>query len=234
MENPVSLPLLPSRPSCSACELREGVGEGGHVGVPTVWDNRSLEPGEEVDCVVFLGQNPGYHENRRNEPFVGPSGAIVRGSYSPRLLRLASVYYSNTARCYTPSEQPPKSKQYSACVTHTVGDMIEIAGVHRRGIRCVVCLGLPATTTLRKVLGVKKSTGLSEAFKDQGRSVRVGKEDWLLFSAFHPAAVMRKRNLIYAVEDHLALVERVLTGESPMPSVPEVVEVRRPRTGEQE
>jgi uracil-DNA glycosylase family 4 len=49
-----------------------------------------------------------------------------------------------------------------------------------------------------------------------------------LFSTYHPAYVLRDRKFIYAVDRHIQLLCRHIDGNAPVPSVPGMVEVRRP------
>jgi uracil-DNA glycosylase len=67
-------PLIPERPtlqklreaaaSCTACPLHE-------TGTQTVFDDGS--PDAEV---MFVGEQPGDHEDLQGKPFVGPAGKL--------------------------------------------------------------------------------------------------------------------------------------------------------------
>lgn len=50
----------------------------------------------------------------------------------------------------------------------------------------------------------------------------------LVVSTFHPAAVLRTRNLIYSVEGHLRIALDYLTGRSPIPTAPTLSPFRYP------
>lgn len=224
----LSLSQFPSRPSCTLCALHEHASRG-RAGIPTVHHPQSLPPAPETPVVVFVGQNPGFHEDREGVPFVGPSGRIVRLAFSAgaRLLPLASIYLTNTARCYTPADSPPKSRHYSTCAPFLLEDLGEIAMLHGDTKLAIVALGAPAAFHLWKLAGAKKGVKLSEAFRRNGRPIPIPGA-WHFFSTFHPAAIIRNHNLIHAAQDHLRLVHDFLTGTLATPSKPTFIPPRLP------
>ena len=241
MMSNVMLPQLESRPDCTLCELHE---EATNVGVPTVWWDKSLPPTEENPVLLVLGMNPGYQEDKHNEPFIGPSGQLLKGPYltGAGLQDLASIFFLNSARCWTPATAPPKRRHYKNCIEHSIVDASHI--LRCTGDRQVgwLCCGAAAVNTLTRVL-LDKPEGLRDSFRSQSRSCSLVRRNiqgeneagaWSvnLFSTYHPAAVLRNPNLIFAVEDHLSLVSSFFRGDLPKPTRPTLVPARAPIRGE--
>lgn len=225
------LPLLPSRPACTACDLHTGAHS---VGTPSTWFPQSLPPSHSADCVIFVGQNPGYNEDSQNEPFVGESGRLVKSSFilAPGLHTIASIYFSNAARCVTPTGEP-KDRHYRACQPWLREDLDAILAAHSAARhRCIVCLGAPAVAWVSHLLAPsRKRPTLSEGFRTQGRIIqREGGGTVAIFSCYHPAYILRERKMIHAARDHLSLLFDHLEDLTPPRSAPTVIPPRYPIT----
>lgn len=308
--NRLPLPQLlprqfPPDPSCVRCPLHTVARS---VGIPTHLLPESRPPSPSTPAVLIIGQNPGHTEDRTGTPFVGPTGRLLRTVYVPgvHLHTLATIYVSNTARCYHRDGDGPKPAVYSACRSHLLPDLHLLASLHPLHPLLLITLGAPATTHTYALLGRPKVT-LTSSFKhqlsafplppisdrlplsdtpapsprarrsakavkpsqlpgqgerpdpvpkpplpplptDSTRPVvpgqtslqahergseyvpngREGGPGCLVVSTYHPAAVLRSRNLIYAVEGHLRLAMDHLTGHTPAPSAPTIAPFRYP------
>ena len=104
--------LVLSQPQCTACDLHK---YAKNPGVPGVFLPESLPLSPTTPVVAVLGMNPGFQEDRSNEPFVGPSGKMLKEIYLPAIIPHATVLLLNTARCYTPAAAPPKPRHFRCC-----------------------------------------------------------------------------------------------------------------------
>ena len=216
--------------SCTVCELHEGINS---VCVPTVHYPESLPQSGDSPLIIFIGQNPGFNEDQKNEPFIGRSGDVVKQAYigGSNLQSLASIYLTNGVRCHTQANEMPKPKHYKACVWALEHDLRELFNLHADQMKIVVTLGAPATSGFYKeVLGLKKIS-LSKSFTQNGEchDHPVTGMEFFLFSTYHPAAVLRNNNHINAVDSHMQLVSDCLMGTMAEPSDPIIVPSRSPR-----
>jgi len=235
----IHLDQFPSRPDCTMCELHE---EATNPGVPTVWWHESRDPFEDVPILIVLGMNPGYQEDKKNQPFIGPSGQLLKGPYlkGSKLNEVACVYFANAARCWTPSASPPRRKHFKSCFEHTIVDANNIVRARRDAKVAWLCCGAAAVDSLSSAL-LPSRINLSGSFKAQslpfdlvgrdaeGQLEAAGRQ-CNLFATYHPAAVLRNPNLIHAVADHLALLHSYLEGTIPVPSKPTLVPPRAPES----
>lgn len=244
---PLSLQQFPPHRDCTACPLHKCAKS---VGIPTHLIPGSLPPSHETPAVLFLGQNPGFNEDREGVPFIGKSGTILQDAYidGVQLRSLATLYVSNTARCYHLHGDGPSNSHYKACRPHLLPDLHTLLSLHSS--LTVMCLGAPATTHLHALLGIPKVT-LTSSFSNQGRQVPLpplssetsqslgplglpqtpdgrGASTITIFSSYHPAAVLRENNLIHAVQGHMTLLLNHLTGQTPAPSLPTLISPRSP------
>ena len=89
--------------ACRKCALAEG---------------RNLAvPGEGPDQaeVMFIGEAPGYHENRLGRPFVGAAGRFLEELLASIGLQRTDVYICNVIKCRPPKNRDPLPHEIEAC-----------------------------------------------------------------------------------------------------------------------
>lgn len=215
----MQLPLLPAKPSCTACDLHSSAK---NVGIPSRHLPTSLPPDPTNPVVIVIGMNPGTQEDRAGECWVGPSGQLLAGPYltGATITTLASVYLMNVARCVSPGGKP-KPAHYRTCFTNTWFDIHAILEHHSPSrSRAILCAGADPVTHLSRTWS-KRALSQQEAFRVQGMTIP-SLSRCHLFATYHPAAVLREPGLIHPVADHMALLRNFLTGDLARPSVPTI------------
>ena len=224
----MNLPQFPSHASCTSCELHQ---EANHPGVPTAHYGQSVFPSPDTPFLIVIGMNPGYHEDRTNECFVGTAGKMLKNGYMESLgiLDTHAVYFTNAVRCTTPGETNLKNSHIKKCWPHTKADIKEISNWHDVGGN-ILCLGTHAAQAATKHL-IGKALSLSKALDKQGFALPPISDNKSLqfFTTYHPAAVLRSPRLKYAVAEHLDLIGQHLQGAVASPSLPTIVPPRSPR-----
>ena len=72
--------------------------------------------GDKSADIFFIGEGPGFEEDRQGEPFVGPAGKLLDEMLkSIGLGRTSGVYISNIVKCRPPNNRNPKPAEASAC-----------------------------------------------------------------------------------------------------------------------
>lgn len=66
--------------------------------------------------VVFVGEGPGYEEDRQGEPFVGRAGHLLNDIITNGMhLRREDVYIANVVKCRPPDNRDPEPDEIAAC-----------------------------------------------------------------------------------------------------------------------
>lgn len=219
----VTLSQFSSHSSCTRCELHQ---EAKNPGIATVHYERSLFPSKDIPPLIVVGMNPGVEEDRLNLPFVGPSGMMLKNVYLDHddILDNTTVYLTNAARCRSDS---PKRSHFRHCWTHLEKDIQRIIDYHTPKAY-LLCLGSKSYDSISKQL-LGKSKTLRYAFNNQGElSTHTLPNEIHIYATFHPAAVLRKRNYLYPVSDHLNLLGNMIMGRIPQVSQPEINKPRSP------
>ena len=124
--------------------------------------------------LMFIGEAPGFHEDRQGEPFVGAAGQLLNQLLSEIEISREAVYINNVILCRPPGNRDPLPDELEACQPW-LDERVAIIDP-----AVVVTLGNWAT---RYILGrqVSISRVRGQRFPWRGRTV---------IPTFHPAAVL--------------------------------------------
>ena len=149
--------------TCSACRLSAGRTQV-VFGV-----------GDPNADLMFIGEGPGFHEDRQGIPFVGAAGQLLNTLLSHLGIPRESVYITNVVLCRPPGNRDPLPEEIEACKPR----LLEQVGLIDP--RVVVTLGNFATRViLNRQIGITRVRG--QRFTWQGRTV---------IPTYHPAAILR-------------------------------------------
>ena len=78
---------------------------------------RNAVPGEgpENADIMFIGEAPGFHEDRQGKPFVGAAGHFLNELLASIGLGREDVYICNVLKCRPPGNRDPKAEEIEAC-----------------------------------------------------------------------------------------------------------------------
>lgn len=88
---------------CTACKLHQG--------------RTNAVPGEgpEKVAVMFIGEAPGFHEDKQGRPFVGAAGQFLEELLSSIDLKREQVFITNVIKCRPPANRDPETDEIDAC-----------------------------------------------------------------------------------------------------------------------
>ena len=74
-------------------------------------------PGEgpEDARILFIGEAPGFHEDRQGRPFVGAAGQYLNELLVKVGLKREEVYITNVIKCRPPGNRDPQPDEIAAC-----------------------------------------------------------------------------------------------------------------------
>lgn len=130
--------------------------------------------GNPEAAVMFIGEGPGYYEDKQGEPFVGAAGQLLTRLLGEIGLRREDVYICNVVKCRPPGNRDPLPDEIEACHAFLAGQIENIQP------SVIVTLGNFATRViLGKPVSISRVRG--QRFTVDGRTV---------LPTFHPAAVL--------------------------------------------
>jgi uracil-DNA glycosylase len=126
--------------------------------------------------VMFIGEAPGFHEDKQGEPFVGAAGQLLTRMLGEVLgVGRDDIYIANVIKCRPPGNRDPQEDEIDSCTPWLVEQVSLIQP------RVIVTLGNFATKfVLQTAQGITRMRG--RAYPWHGRTV---------VPTFHPAAILR-------------------------------------------
>jgi uracil-DNA glycosylase family 4 len=134
--------------------------------------------GSPSASLMFVGEAPGFHEDKQGLPFVGAAGTLLGKLLQGIGLRREDVWICNVLKCRPPGNRDPRPEEIEACESHLFRQ-IELIGP-----RVVATLGNFATKLLSgRPDGITRVHGAEQEVVLGGRRV-------LLYPIYHPAAAL--------------------------------------------
>jgi uracil-DNA glycosylase len=162
--------------------------------------------------LMFVGEAPGFHEDRQGIPFVGPSGQLLNRLLEGIGLRRQDVYICNVVMSRPPNNRDPQPDEIAACRPWLD------AQIRLVDPKVVVTLGnFAAKTLLETTTGITRLRGQTYPF--QGR---------VLLPTFHPAAALHAQGRrtagpspLEAMEGDFRVLAELLAAQAPATAEPE-------------
>ena len=157
--------------------------------------------------LMFVGEAPGFHEDKQGLPFVGQAGKLLEKLLAQIGLARSDVYIANVLKCRPPGNRDPQPDEIEACESHLFRQIELIEPT------VVATLGNFATKLLSgRQLGITKVHGQEQETTLGGRKV-------LLYPLYHPAAALYTPTMLKVLESDFARLPELL-GRSLEPIAP--------------
>jgi uracil-DNA glycosylase len=129
--------------------------------------------------LMFVGEAPGYEEDKQGLPFVGRSGQLLDKMLTAIGLDRRAVYIANIVPWRPPGNRTPTPQESQICLPF-IRRQIELANPD-----VLVCLGGPSMQTLLEIKdGIMKTRGKWMPYDTGTREIRA-------MATLHPAYLLR-------------------------------------------
>jgi DNA polymerase len=165
--------------------------------------------------LMFVGEAPGFHEDKQGVPFVGAAGQLLGKLLNGIGLTREDVYIANVLKCRPPGNRDPQPDEIEACEGHLF-KQIELIRP-----KVVATLGNFSTKLLSgKPLGITRVHGVEQ-------EVTLGGSTVLLYPLFHPAAALYTPRMLDVLEADFRRLPELLgrsvePAAAPTPVEPEI------------
>ena len=151
--------------------------------------------------LMFVGEAPGFHEDKQGVPFVGAAGKLLEQLLAGIGLARDDVYIANVLKCRPPGNRDPVPEEIEACEGH-LWRQIELTRP-----RVVATLGNFATKLLSgKPTGITRVHGQEQETTLGGRRV-------LLYPLYHPAAALYTPRMLDVLQSDFRRLPELLGRE---------------------
>jgi uracil-DNA glycosylase family 4 len=127
--------------------------------------------------LMLIGEAPGYHEDQKGEPFVGPAGQLLdRLLLEEAGISRSEVYIANVLKCRPPNNRDPRDDEVDACKDFLLRQIELVRPL------VIATLGNFATKLLLgRTVGISRLRGQTFPFGD----------GYVVIPTYHPAALLR-------------------------------------------
>jgi DNA polymerase len=143
--------------------------------------------------ILFIGEGPGFHEDRQGRPFVGPAGQFLDELLSSINLKRADVFITNVVKCRPPNNRDPLPEEIQACDGYLDRQIAAIKP------QVVVTLGRYSMT---KFFGNEKISAI------HGRARR--KDGIICIAMYHPAAGLHQASLKDVIREDFKKIPQII------------------------
>jgi len=155
--------------------------------------------------LMFVGEAPGFHEDKQGVPFVGQAGKLLETLLAGVGMSRQDVYIANVLKCRPPGNRDPAPDEIEACESHLFRQIELIEPT------VVATLGNFATKLLSgRPLGITRVHG-------QEQQTTIGSRSVLLYPLYHPAAALYTPAMLKVLESDFARLPELL-GRTPEPA----------------
>lgn len=172
---------------CSKCQLHQG--------------RTKAVPGEgpENAVIMFIGEAPGFHEDRQGRPFVGAAGQFLNELLGSINVKREEVYITNVVKCRPPGNRDPEQEELDACQPY-IDRQIELIKP-----RLIITLGRFSMARYFKGVNISRV---------HGQPKKVG--DFIIYPMFHPAAALHQPKYRSMIEEDMLKIPKLLEEAAPV------------------
>ena len=167
--------------SCTDCPLHRG--------------RNNAVPGEGPahSDLMFIGEGPGYEEDRQGRPFVGAAGQFLEGLLAAIGTTRDQVFIANMVKCRPPDNRDPSPAEISSCSKY-LDRQIELVAP-----KLIVTLG--RFSLGRFFPGETISRARGKVREKDGRYI---------FPVMHPAAALHRQELRSTIIEDFKAIPAIL------------------------
>jgi uracil-DNA glycosylase family 4 len=158
--------------------------------------------------LMFVGEAPGFHEDKQGVPFVGAAGQLLTKLLAEIGIAREDVYINNVLMCRPPGNRDPQPEEIQSCEPH-LWKKIELIQP-----KLICTLGNFATKLLSgRPAGITQVHG-------RPQDVVLGGNPVTLYPIFHPAAALYTPRMLAVLQEDFARIPELLGRAAAPPPEP--------------
>jgi DNA polymerase len=130
--------------------------------------------------IMFIGEAPGWHEDKQGLPFVGAAGQFLNEMLASIGLTRDEVFVTNIVKCRPPGNRDPEPDEVAACAPY-LRRQLEVLDP-----AVVVTLGRHSMSRFMPGVRISAAHGTTRP-----ADPATGARDTTVFAMYHPAAALR-------------------------------------------
>lgn len=164
--------------------------------LPLIESNLVFGEGSPDCLVMFIGEAPGFHEDKQGRPFVGRAGQLLNELIKDLGWKREDVYITNIVKRRPPENRDPEPNEIEAYKPY-LAKQIEIINP-----KVIATLGRFSMNYFLPFAKISRDHG--KVFESEGR---------IIFPLYHPAAALRATAVLNELRDDFKKLPGVIAGK---------------------
>lgn len=152
--------------------------------------------------VAFVGEAPGFNEDKEGRPFVGRAGKLLEELLVMIKLTRDQVWIGNIIKCRPPDNREPHVDELRNCAPYLDLQLKE--------------LNPPLICTLGRFAAAHFISDVKIS-EDRGKPRKIGR--FTILPLYHPAAALRSPKMEQALREDFRVIPKILSGQIKVESV---------------
>ncbi len=153
--------------------------------------------------IVFIGEGPGFNEDKTGVPFCGQAGNILDELFNSIKYQRKDAYVCNILKCRPPNNRNPEKNEIEACTPYLEKQVKIIQP------KVIATMGNYATSFILEKYGLKdKIEGISrihgKVFQTEGMKI---------IPLYHPAVAVYNANMKETLKKDFKILSETLSAE---------------------
>ncbi|MBI2047800.1 MAG: uracil-DNA glycosylase [Candidatus Liptonbacteria bacterium] len=165
------------------------------VSLPLRDSNLVFGEGNPESAVIFIGEAPGFHEDRLKRPFVGLSGKLLDKLINEIGWKREDIYITNIVKRRPPENRDPLPDEI---------------GAYQPYLERQIAIMKPKVAATLGRFSMNHFLPEAKISRDQGKIFRF--KDFLVVPFFHPAAALRSTTMLEALKKSFKELPEIVRG----------------------
>jgi uracil-DNA glycosylase family 4 len=160
--------------------------------------------GNHQASIVFVGEAPGFNENKTGRPFCGNAGKVFDELLQSAGIKREDIYITNILKCRPPSNRNPLQSEIDACTPYLIRQIKIIQP------KVICCLGNFASRFIMELFGLADQ--LDGISKIHGKIFdgNDGEKTIKIIPLYHPAVATYNQNMTKNLKDDFGILKKLL------------------------
>jgi len=154
--------------------------------------------------IMFIGEGPGFNEDRQGRPFVGQAGKLLDELLSTIKIERKDVFIGNVVKHRPPENREPLPEEIEAC-REFLDRQIEIIQP-----KIIVTLGRFSMAKFIPEVKISQVHGMARFVEFGGRKI-------IIIPMYHPAAALRRGEVMENLKNDFLKIPLFLAGKNNLP-----------------
>lgn len=153
--------------------------------------------------IVFVGEAPGFNENKTGRPFCGQAGKVFDELLQSAEIKREDIYITNILKCRPPGNRNPLQSEIDACTPYLIRQLKIIQP------KVICCLGNFASRFVMELFGLENQCDGISKIHGKVFDGNYDESEIKIIPLYHPAVASYNQNMIGDLKNDFKILKGV-------------------------